>query len=105
MRGICVISGLLLSASAQAACLQFFPFFFLLTIELAWQRFYGNVVLLAEVSPEDEAQIKCAGFIGDDVVYPWFFVFRHDSEAPPVSWIRKFSRFIAARSCLQNRER
>jgi hypothetical protein len=51
------------------------------------------------VSPENEAQIKRPGFIGDDVVYPrLFFILCHKPETLPVCLLREFSRFIAARS-------
>ena len=91
-------AGLLLPWPAQATRLEFFPLFFLLAIELAWQRFNGNVVLLTEVPPEDEAQIKCAGFVGDDVVYRWLFLLRHNLSAPSVLKMTEFSRFPAVRS-------
>jgi hypothetical protein len=77
---MCEISGLL-SASAQPTCLEFFPFLLLLTSELAWQRFHGNVVLVAELPPEDKAHIECAGFVGDYIVYRWFVLLRHNPEA------------------------
>ena len=59
---------LFLPGAAQSTRLEFFPLFLLLILELARQRFNWNVVLLTEVSPEDEAQIKCSSLVRDYVV-------------------------------------
>lgn len=67
----------------EAARLQFLPQVFLFVGKLARQGFYGNAVLRAEVTPENETKIELAGFIGDGVVDFWFFlVAGHDCAFP-----------------------
>ena len=66
-------SYLFLSATPQTISLKRFPFFFLIFVQLARQRFYWNVVLRAEMTPEKEAHVVLPGLFRNSVVYRRFF--------------------------------
>ena len=45
------------------ACFQFFPPLVLVSVELARQGFYGDIVQGAEPAPEDKPLVKLPGFV------------------------------------------
>ena len=65
---------LLVGRTPEAARLQFLPQVFLFVGKLARQGFYGNAILGAEMTPENETKIELSGFIRDGVVDFWFFI-------------------------------
>ena len=56
--------------------------------KLAWQGLNGNVVLLAEVPPENEPLVELSGLIRDYVIDRWFLLSRHNRPQRSVAIFR-----------------
>jgi hypothetical protein len=53
----------------QPFLFHLFPPLFLLIVQLTWQGINRNVVLSAELAPQDKAQIVLSGGIGNGIIY------------------------------------
>ena len=62
------------TGSAEALRFHLFPAIFLLVVQLAGQGVYRNVVLRAELPPQDESQIILAGRIRDRIIDWWWLL-------------------------------
>ena len=78
----------------QPALLHFLPAFLLFVIKLAGQSVDGNIVLSAELAPQNEAKIVLSGGVGDGVVY-WLRFIRFTLEHHIISTSRKVEGSVA----------